>query len=254
LKGLASELAKEVEAMGCASGKELRPYAPVSPSDNQTPAVSLEESAPTTTSRAQMLTPAAASPTTAGAQISAAVPQDLVTAEPDSQYQQKHAHGHTGGQPSAAQATFSRTTTTDYHLRRLFQLLDQNCDKEISKSELTTVLTSLADWEGSELEALMRRLDASSNGKVTLDEYMAAVRRSDGVIEPSRQLYAVQPVQDAYDPMLLVNKLGNLVHAVNRKGKVLAWSGCVDDAATRWRRHSYIMERRQLTAGVKVTR
>ena len=39
---------------------------------------------------------------------------------------------------------------------------------------------------------------------------------------------------------------------------VLAWSGCVDDAATRWRRHSYIhsyiMERRQLTAWVKVTR
>jgi hypothetical protein len=157
--------------MGCASGKELRPYEPVPPSRNQAPAVSLEEAAPTTTAEAQTLTPAAA-----------AVPQDLVTAEPDSQYQRKHAKGHTGGQPSAAQATFSRTTATDYHLRRLFQLLVQNCDKEISKSELTKVLTSLADRAGS-ANASPRFLAANSDGKVTLDEYKAAVRRSDGVVE-----------------------------------------------------------------------
>ena len=33
---------------------------------------------------------------------------------------------------------------------------------------------------------------------------------------------------------------------------VLAWSGCVDDAATRWRRHSYIHS--YIMGWVKVTR
>ena len=102
--------------------------------------------------------------------------------ETDRQYQQQHAQGHTGGQPSAAEETFSRTTATDYHLRKLFKLLDQNCDGGISKEELTTVLTSLAEWQESELEELMRCLDTNSDGKITLDEYLAVVRKSDGVV------------------------------------------------------------------------
>jgi len=102
--------------------------------------------------------------------------------ETDCQYQQQQTQGHTGGQPSAAEESFSRTTATDYHLHRLFKLLDQNCDGGISKEELTTVLTSLAEWQESELEKLMRCLDANSDGKVTLDEYMAAVLSSSDVV------------------------------------------------------------------------
>jgi len=49
--------------------------------------------------------------------------------------------------------------------------------------ELRTVLTSLAEWTESELEALMLCLDANSDGKVTSDEYMAAVRKADEVVQ-----------------------------------------------------------------------
>ena len=44
------------------------------------------------------------------------------------------------------------------------------------------MLTSLAEWQESELEKLMRCLDANSDGKVTLDEYMAAVLSSSDVV------------------------------------------------------------------------
>ena len=49
--------------------------------------------------------------------------------------------------------------------------------------ELRRVMTSLTQWGESEMDALMRCLDANSDGKVTLDELIAAVRKTDEVVQ-----------------------------------------------------------------------